>query len=159
MGRFDKFNSAMNEDTRKAIDEAKQNTGFSEVPKGKYITKIEKMELGATKDGRPMFTVQMRLIEGDGAAEKEFLSKYKNKKPCIFMNRVMAGTKNDANMIASVEGWLSKLDEESPVMFMGNYDEFADELMDLAEDVQDCEFLVEYDEKAFNSISIKEIYD
>jgi hypothetical protein len=109
--------------------------------------KIEKMELGATKDGRPMFKVQCRILEG------EF------KKWCIFMNRVIYGTKNDANMINSVIGWLQKLETQTPVVFK-NYSQFADVVLDVFEEVADAvELDVAYDPNAFNSISIEEVFD
>ena len=79
--------------------------------------KIEKMELAATKDGRPMFKVQCRILDG------EF------KKWCLFMNRVIYGTKNDANMIASVLGWLDKLGSETIPEFK-NYSQFAENVLD-----------------------------
>ena len=97
---FAKFDNVINEEQLKQIDEAKKNNNSNntELPKGDYTVKIEKMELGSTKDGRPMFKVMCRVIEG------------KYKKCCMFMNRVVYGTTNDANMIASVLGWLANLE-------------------------------------------------
>ena len=146
---FSKWDNNINsEDMAKAINEAKNNPQQTDkqVPAGKYTVKIEKMEIAATKDGRPMFKVQCRILEG------EF------KKWCIFMNRVIAGTKNDANMIASVIGWLEKLD--AGVVEFKNYSQFADLVLDIFEDVADAvELDVQYDPEAFNSISIVEVFD
>ena len=132
----------------KAIDEqvkqAKENS--VEVPKGTYICSVEKMEIGTTKDGRPMFKLQCRIKEGS------------QKNRCLFMNRVIYGTKNDGSMIQSVQTVLAKFTENVP-QFTG-YNDFADAVCDLYEDVQGkTEVEVDYDEKAFNSISIKEVYD
>lgn len=147
---FSRFDSAINtEEMSKQIEAAKQNpqTSSKEVPAGKYTVKIEKMELGATKDQRPMFKVQCRILEG------EF------KKWCIFMNRVIYGTKNDANMIASVIGWLEKLETETRPDFK-NYSQFADLVLDIFEEVADSvELDVTYDPDAFNSISIEGVFD
>ena len=133
-----------------AIEEARTNPpkGESlETPAGNYVTRIEKMELGATKDGRPMFQVQCRILEG------EF------KKWCLFMNRVLYGTKNDANMINSVIGWLEKFEPSMPVEFK-NYSQFADLVLDIFEEVADgVELEVYYDPDKFNSISINDVYD
>ena len=60
------------EQLRKDVEEAKNNSG--DIPKGTYIVGIDKMEIRATKDGRPMFFIQCRVKEGE----------YKNK--CVFMN-------------------------------------------------------------------------
>ena len=147
---FTKFDATINEaELAKQLEEAKNNPQQSDrqVPKGDYTVKIEKMELAATKDGRPMFKVQCRILEG------EF------KKWCVFMNRVIYGTKNDANMISSVIGWLEKLEVDMPVVFK-NYSQFNDLVLDIFEEVADAvELDIEYDPEAFNSISIKEVFD
>ena len=147
---FTKFDQAINtEEMTKAIEEAKNNTQQSDrqVPAGDYVVKIEKMEIAATKDGRPMFKVQCRILEG------EF------KKWCIFMNRVIYGTKNDANMISSVIGWLNKLESNEPVEFK-NYTQFSELVLDIFEEVADAvELDVEYDPEAFNTISIEQVFD
>ena len=147
---FTKFDSMINEaELSKQLEEAKNNAPQTnkEVPAGNYTVKVEKMEVGATKDGRPMFKVQCRILEG------EF------KKWCVFMNRVLYGTKNDATMISSVIGWLQKLEPSMAVEFK-NYSQFADLVLDIFEEVADAvELDVAYDPDAFNSISIEEVFD
>ena len=156
---FDKFDAQVNSaELSKQLKEARENT-YEEVPSGAYVAKIEKMELGVTKDKRPMFKVQMRIVEAlnEGGAEEKYLAKFKKKMPCIFMNRVIFGTKNDANMIASVEGWLNKIFPDNPVAFT-TFSQFAEDILDCAEECENLEFAVDYDEKAFKSISIREVY-
>ena len=147
---FTRFDQTINEaELAKQLEEAKNNPQQSdkEVPAGNYTVKIEKMELGATKDGRPMFKVQCRILDG------EF------KKWCLFMNRVIYGTKNDANMISSVIGWLQKLEPSVTVEFK-NYSQFSELVLDIFEEVADAvELDVAYDPDAFNSISIEEVFD
>ena len=144
---FTKFDNAISNEQLKQIDEAKKNGVNNELPKGSYTVKIEKMELGATKDGRPMFKVMCRIVEG------------KYKKCCLFMNRVVYGTQDDTNMIASVLGWLAKLEAQTVPEFK-NYSQFSNNILDIFEEVADAvELDVEYDPKAFNSISIKEVFD
>lgn len=147
---FSKFDATINEEElAKQLEDAKNNPQQTdkEVPADNYTVKIEKMEIGATKDGRPMFKVQCRILDG------EF------KKWCLFMNRVIYGTKNDANMIQSVIGWLEKLEPETLVEFK-NYSQFADLVLDIFEEVADAvELDVAYDPDAFNSISIEEVFD
>ena len=156
---FDKFDSQVNmTEIEKQKKEAAENS-YEDVPAGKYVAKIESMELGLTKaDKRPMFKVQMRLVEGCDFEEQSFLKKYTKKKPCIFMNRVIFGTKNDGSMIASVETWLNKIGFEQPVVFAG-YQDFANVILDCAEACQNLEFEVDYDPDKFNSITINEVYD
>lgn len=157
---FDKFDNSL--DMKKIEEqkkEAQENGNFEKVPAGKYIARIENMELGLTKkDSRPIFKLQMRLVEGCGDVEEAFLAKYKKKKPCVFMNKVIYGTKNDGAMISSVEGFLNKLGLESTFAFSG-YTNFANDILDAAEECQNFEFEIDYDEDEFNSISITDVFD
>lgn len=149
----------------KAIEEAKNNPqqgNLGETPAGNYVTRIEKMELTTTKDGRPMFKVQLRVVEpGENATQEvlDYLRHFKSKKPCLFMNRVIYGTKNDSNMIASVLGWLESLEPQVKPEFI-NYSQFSDCVLDIFEDVADAiELDVSYDPEAFNSISVNGVYE
>lgn len=158
MSMFDKFDKEVNmNEINKQIKDAAENS-YEEVPAGKYIAKIEKMELGVTKtDNRPMFKVQMRLIDSDHEKEAAFLAKYKNKKPCVFMNRVCYGTKNDGLMIAGIVTWLNKIGFAVPVEFRG-YADFEQVIMDCMEECGDLEFAIHYDPNAFNAITIEDVY-
>lgn len=130
---------------KKDVEEAKNNSG--DIPKGTYIVGIDKMEIKATKDGRPMFFIQARVKEGE----------HKNK--CVFMNRVIYGTKNDGNMIQSVLTVLDKFQTDIIPEFNG-YQDFVELVADIYEEIQgrvECE--IDYDKDAFNSISIKEVFD
>lgn len=133
------------EQLRKDVEEAKNNSG--DIPKGTYIVGIDKMEIKSTKDGRPMFFIQARVKEGE----------HKNK--CVFMNRVIYGTKNDGSMIQSVLTLLDKLETKTIPEFNG-YQDFVELVADIYEEIQgrvECE--IDYDKDAFNSISIKEVFD
>lgn len=146
---FSKFDNQINKSQLEAqMKEAQENEGsYREIPEGSYKVKLEKMELKATKDGRPMFSVMMRIVDG------EF------KKSCLFMNRVIYGTKNDGNMINSVIGWLKSLDTEEEVVFK-NYSDFSELILDIYEELSSvCEYQVEYDPNAFNSIKITDVFD
>ena len=153
MSDFSKFDKQVDlKQLRKDAEEIKKNRGtgdYPELPAGSYRTKCENLEVGTTKDGRPMLNAMFRIIEGD------------HKKQCMFMNRVLFGTKNDANMIATAEGWLETLEpseDVGPVVFQG-YSAFADLVMDIAEDISELEYQVDYDPDSFNSISISEVFE
>lgn len=152
---FSKFDKEINtKELQKQVAEAEKNGGgdYPEIPKGKYMCRLEKLELGTTKDKdkRPMLKAMMRIIEGE------------HKKHCLFLNRPIYGTKNDANMIASAVGFLKKLEpseDVGPVVFR-NYSQFSDLIDDIMEDVDgELEYEVQYDPDAFNSITIKEVYE
>ena len=146
---FEKFDKAISKDQLKDIEEAKKNQGdFEETPKGKYVVKFEKLEIGETGAnsaggaGRPMLKVMARIDEGP------------MKKRCLFMNRVLFGTSNDANMIASALGFLQSLEPEADDIVFESYSQFADLVADIFEDICKDKFDVEYDSKKFNTISI-----
>lgn len=149
---FSKFDEQVNtEQLAHDVEEAtKNNSGdFPTVPSGTYTVKAEKLELGATKDGRPMLKGQFRIQEG------EF------KKQILFYNRVLFGTKNDANMIASAVGFINSLEpseDVGPIVFE-SYSQFADLVLDVMEDIETLEYDVKYDPDGFNSISIVEVYE
>ena len=150
---FSKFDKEVNlEQLKKDAEEIKKNgsTGeYSEVEAGIYHGVFEKLEVGQTKDGRPMLRAMFRITDG---AKKKF---------CLFMNRVLYGTKNDANMIASAVGWLETLEpseEIGPVTFE-SYSQFAELVLDIAEDIAELEYDVYYDPDAFNNLSIEEVFE
>jgi hypothetical protein len=144
---FDAIDEQLNlDEIQKSVEDAKNNS--QNLPKGTYICDLVKMEIGATKkDNRPMFIIQVKVIEGE----------FKNRN--LFMNRVIYGTKNDGSMIQSVQTILEKFETGIDTTFRG-YNSFVDMVADIYEDVQGAvELEIEWDEKAFNSISIKEVYD
>ena len=143
---FSKIDEAVDlQGLQKDVEDSKNN--FSDVPNGTYIVSIEKMEIGETKDHRPMFKMQCKIKEGE----------FKNRN--LFMNRVIYGTKNDGSMIQSVLTLLEKLQTVTVPEFTG-YNAFVDNVLDIYEEIQGkVELEVEYDADAFNSISIKEVYD
>lgn len=153
MSDFSKFDKQIDlKQIRKDAEEIKKNGGtgdYPELEEGTYRVKCENLEIGTTKDGRPMLKSMFRILEGE------------NKKQCIFFNRVLFGTKNDANMIASAEGWLESLEpseDVGPVIFRG-YTDFAQLVDDIAEDISELEYEVYYDPDNFNSVKIEEVYE
>lgn len=150
---FSKFDKQVDLDQlKKDAEEIKKNGGTGEYPEieeGVYRCKVEKLEVKETKDGRPMLSAMFRIVEGD------------HKNSCLFMNRVLYGTKNDANMIASACGWLESLEpseEIGPVVFNG-YNDFAELVLDIAEDIAELEYDVDYDPDAFNNIAITDVFE
>ena len=142
---------------KKDVEDVQKNAPeYSEVKKGVYRCGLDKLEIGTTKDGRPMLKTQFR-IKGDEDGNKCEFTKH-----CIFINRVLYGTKNDANMISSAVGWLKTLEpsEEVGDIVFESYSQFAELVLDIEEDVaEELEYDVNYDPDAFNSISIEEVYE
>lgn len=146
---FSKFDEQVNKDElqKDIAAAAENNQQFEETPDGAYVCKVEKLELGQTKDGRPMLKAMFRITEGDCA------------KRCLFYNRPIFGTKNDANMIASAIGFLDKLDSGLDIVFE-SYSQFAELVLDVFEEIESTlEYEVEYEAEAFNSISITDVFE
>ncbi len=146
---FSKFDKQINADQLKndIAEAAENNQQFDETPAGTYTVKVENLEVGETKDHRPMLKAMFRIVEGE------------QKKRCLFANRVLFGTKNDANMIASAIGFLKSLDSGLEIEFE-SYSQFADLVLDVFEEIESTlEYEVEYDPDKFNSVSIKEVFE
>lgn len=150
---FSKFDKEVDLDQlKKDADEIVKNGGtgdYPEIEAGTYHGKFEKLEMTQTKDGRPMMKAMFR-ITGDP-----------HRNQCLFMNRVLYGTKNDANMIASAIGWLESLEPSEDVgdIKFESFSQFNDLIMDIAEDISELEYDVEYDPNSFNSISVSAVFD
>lgn len=133
------------------VEDAKKNGGgdFPTIPAGKYEVRVETLEIKGTKadPNRPMLAVSFKILAGE----------FKNHR--IFMNRVLYGTKNDKNMIASAMGFLEKLESGVPISFEG-YKAFNQVVMDVAEAIDGkLEYAVDYDPDRFNSVSVDEVFD
>lgn len=152
---FGKFDEAVDQAAlQKEIEEVK-DTDFADVPDGKYIVSIEKMEIKLTKaQDKLMFAVQCKIKEGEQANRM------------IFFNRVISGNKvsetwNDGRAIKSVCTWVNKLleEDEAPVEFV-NYQDFADQILDVFQSIQgNVEMEVTYAADKFNPIIIEEVFD
>lgn len=131
---FKKWNEDFGgEKSVEAVKEAKANE-YTEVPDGKYVCSLEKLELGENKKNRPMVKAQFRIKEG------------KYKKQCIFYNGVMAADNPDYNgfMIHKVIEFLKSLNifDDSEVDFDGDFSDFNDLLLDIAEEAESMKFEV-----------------
>ena len=154
---FAKFDSLVNKDNLKKQMEAAPE--YDDVPKGTYMAVIDKMEIKPTKaQDKLMFAVQMGITETIDAPKSQ------NKRK-IFFNRVICGNKtterwNDGVAIKGVISWIEKLLDEGDTIEFKNYSQFADEVLDIFQDI--CPQIVlkiNYDPDAFNPVSIVEVFD
>lgn len=143
---FSKFDKQVDlEGLKKDIKEAENNSGdFREVPHGNYEVKIQKLELGESKKGDPMFICWMKILSGD----------YKNS--LIFMNQVVT----QGFQIHIVDDFLRSLDSGVEIGFE-SYGQYADMIMDVAEAIDgNLEYAVEYGEnKGFNTFKITDVFE
>lgn len=131
---FDRFNKEFGGKAAvDAVKKAKENE-YTEVPDGTYICTLDKMELGESQKGRPKVSAQFRIKEGQ------------HKKQCLFYNGAMAADNPEYNgwMISKVEDFLTSLDifPEEDCKFSGDYEEFNNLLLDMAEESESLKFEV-----------------
>lgn len=154
---FEKFNKMVdNKELKKQMDAAPE---YDDVPKGKYLCDIDKMEIKETKSGdKLMFSVQLGIKETIDAPKKQDKRK-------IFFNRVICGNKttdkwNDGVAIKGVVSWIEKLLDEGDTLEFKNYSQFAEEVLDIYQDIcPQIEVQVSYDPDAFNPVTIEEVFD
>lgn len=144
---FSKFDKQVDlEGLKNDIKEAENNSGdFKEVPHGNYEVKIQKLELGESKKGDPMFICWMKILSGD----------FKNS--LIFMNQVVT----QGFQIHIVDDFLRSLETDTDIEFE-SYGQYADMIMDVAEAIDDAglEYAVEYGEnKGFNTFKITDVFE
>ena len=143
---FSKFDKKVDLEGLKAdIKEAEENGGdFKEVPHGNYEVKIQKLELGESKKGDPMFICWMKILSGE----------YKGS--LIFMNQVVT----QGFQIHIVDDFLRSLDSGVEIGFE-SYGQYADMIMDVAEAIDgNLEYAVEYGEnKGFNTFKITDVFE
>ena len=152
MDIFEKWNEStdlkgLQDDIKDAQDNNKE---YEVVPHGEYEVKVDKMELKATKtDQQPMVSIQFRILNG----------KYKNS--CLFFNKKIRGTKNDALMIHQSNEFLRSMKTDLAIEFV-DYKQYAELLLDVAEscDTNKLEFAIKYeDNKGYDKFTITEVFE
>ena len=126
-GKFDKAIDM--DDIKKDIKDAESNSGtdYPEIPDDTYEVSVAQMELKTSSKGDPMLSIRYKIEEG------EF------KGSLIFYNGVMQPASqwcglqihNNDEMLRSL-----KVFEDDEIEFNG-FDDYADLIMDIAEEVSD----------------------
>jgi hypothetical protein len=142
----------------KAVEEvkkAKEQAGdYAELPEGTYVCKLEKLELGESKTNKPMVKAMFRITEGE------------HKKQCIFYNGVMVANdpSNNGFMIHRVLEFLRSLQvlEDNDVDFDGDFADFNDLLLDIAEGAEEdgLKFEIETEKDGdFTRIKVTDVFE
>lgn len=128
---YEKWNEEFGgEEALKALKEANtKSKEFKEVEDGVYVCKLEKLELGESKAGKPMVKGTFRIVEG------------KHKKQCLFINQVFTRgypQHKALEFLRSLEVF-----DESEIDFDGDFENFNDLLLDIVEEAGGMHFTVE----------------
>ena len=119
---FNKWNEEFGgEEAIKALKEA-ENNEYTELPEGTYVCKLEKLELGESSTNKPMVKGMFRITEGE------------HKKQCIFYNQVLTRGFPQHKALEFLRSL--QIFEDSEVDFDGNFADFNDLLLDMAEEAE-----------------------
>lgn len=112
----------------KELEEAAKNE-YTELADGTYICKLEKLELGESKQGKPMVKGMFRVLEGA------------HKNQCIFYNQVFTRGFPQHKALEFLRSL--QVFDDSEIDFDGDFNAFNDLLLDIAEEATGMAFEVE----------------
>lgn len=152
MENFDykKFNESFDlEGLKKDVEAAKEGNGnYEDVPVDSYEVAVEKLELKASKEGKPMLSVWFKILVGD----------YEGR--LLFMNQML----NSGFGIHKCNEFLKKLESNLDVQFE-DFGQYGKLIEDIKTDITGKhEYLVEFSKyvskgKTYNQYEIKKVYD
>lgn len=130
-----------------ALKEAEANE-YREVPDGSYVCKLDKLELGESKKQQPMVKAQFRITEGE------------YKKQCIFYNQVFT---RGFPMHKALE-FLRSMDifDKAEVDFDGDFEDFNDLLLDMAETAEEAGLTFEIEKAAdgeYTRLTVTDVFE
>ena len=142
---FNKWNEQFGgEEAIKELAEAKSNE-YTEVPDGTYICNLENLELAESKSGKPMIKGMFRIIEGQ------------HKKQCLFVNQVFTRGFPQHKGLEFLRS-LNVFDE-SEIDFDGDFEDFNDLLLDIAENAEGMTFEVaKLKDGEYTRLTVKDAY-
>ena len=142
---FNKWNEQFGgEEAIKELAEAKSNE-YTEVPDGTYICNLENLELAESKSGKPMIKGMFRIIEGP------------HKKQCLFVNQVFTRGFPQHKGLEFLRS-LNVFDE-SEIDFDGDFEDFNDLLLDIAENAEGMTFEVaKLKDGEYTRLTVKDAY-
>lgn len=140
--KFDKTidTKALKEDTKRAAEQG----DFPEVPHGTYEVKIEKLELGESKNGNPMMVCWMKILDGQ----------YKGQR--LFYNQVL----HVGFGIHKANEFLRSLESGIDIEF-DSFKQYHELLLDVHEAIDGkLEYAVEYgEERGYNTFKIVDVFE
>ena len=138
---------------QQVVEELKNTSGndYPELPDGTYTCKLEKLELGETKEHKPLVKAMFRILQGQ------------HKKQCIFYNQAFYRSANGSafSMHKALEFLRSlQIFDDSEVDFNGNFADFNDLLLDMAEEAAGMSFDISKEKDGqYDRLELVEVYD
>lgn len=135
---------------QEALDELKkaaENT-YTELPEGSYICKLEKLELGESQNGKPMVKGMFRIVEGQ------------HKKQCLFYNQVFTRGFPQHKALEFLRSM--NVFDASEIDFDGDFADFNDLLLDIAEEAEDAGLKFEIEKSQdgeYTRLTVKDVFE
>jgi hypothetical protein len=156
---FSNFDNNIDSKELKTQMEKANENEYEEVKKGEYTVKVQNLEVKPTKKGDKLMLSASFKITGNADGSKKHVGQW------LFFNRVIAGNRNtgtwnDGAAISGVLTWLKELmlsfgfEQEDCDIEFTTYSDFAEDVLDIYQDLGDDEIDIEYDPDAFNPIKI-----
>lgn len=135
------------------LENSKQNDKpreYKDVPDGQYECTLRNLELGTNKAGNKL------MLKGAFS-----INDNKEGYGYLFINKVLAGTKNDAWCIKYAIEFLNSLGATMQVEFNGDFDDLSTQIEIVFADVSQCTFLVEQQtsDGGFKNLSVIDVFD
>lgn len=129
MTDFSKFDELFN--TKEMAKEIEELPDFEEVPDGKYIVKVENMELKESSNGNPMVAMQFNVEEGDCKGRKIFYNQVVTQAFQLkLLNSFLESLLTDEEFIETIhfESYTQYAEQLTNVLNMINMEKFTYEL-------------------------------
>lgn len=150
---FQQFNIDMEQfkaDVAEIQENAPKKREYKEPTDGDYKAELVSLELGTNKAGdKPMLKGSFRIAEGEFANQR------------LWVNKVLAGTRNDSFAVKSAIDFLNSLGAVQDVEYTGNFDDLATQIDIVFADVKNCTFEVKKvtNYKGFTNIYVNDVWD
>lgn len=146
---FEKWNKDFGgQEALDALNNSAKKNDFTELPDGAYVCKLEKLELGESKKGQPMIKGMFRIKENSHMNQ------------CLFYNQVFTRGFPQHKGLEFLRSL--KVFDDNEVDFDGNFENFNDLLLDIAEEAESSGLMYEVTKSHdgdYTRLDITDVYE
>lgn len=146
---FEKWNKDFGgQEALDALNNSAKKNDFTELPDGAYVCKLEKLELAESKNGKPMIKGMFRIKENPHMNQ------------CLFYNQVFTRGFPQHKGLEFLRSL--KVFDDTEVDFDGNFENFNDLLLDIAEEAESSGLMYEVTKSHdgdYTRLDITDVYE